>query len=112
MTGSGGTLLVLGASGDLAGRLLLPAVGQLLGSAEGPSGLTLVGAGTEDWDDATWRERVAAAFASVRATGARIDEITAHTKYLTADVTRPEPCNGCWTPCDGAPAITSRCPRR
>ena len=105
VTGSGGTLLVLGASGDLAGRLLLPAVGQLLGSAEGPSGLTLVGAGTEDWDDATWRERVAAAFASVRATGARIDEITAHTKYLTADVTRPEDLQRLLDACDGAPAI-------
>ena len=105
MTSSIGTLLVLGASGDLAGRLLLPAVGQLLSSSHGPAALTLVGAGAEVFDEATWRARVAAAFATVQAAGPRVDEIVARSTYLTADVTRPEDLQRLLDACDGAPAI-------
>ena len=105
MTGSIGVLLVLGASGDLAGRLLLPAVGQLLSSTESPTGLTLIGAGTETWDDATWRQRVSTAFASVHAAGPRVDQIVAGTTYLTADVTRPDDLRRLLDACQGAPAI-------
>ena len=105
VTGSIGTLLVLGASGDLAGRLLLPAVGQLLSSSQGPAALTLVGAGAEVCDETTWRSRVAAAFATVQATGPRVDEIVAKSTYLTADVTRPEDLQRLLDACEGAPAI-------
>ena len=58
-----GTLLLLGASGDLAGRLLLPALGQLLDAEQERRGIVLVGAGSEDWDAAAWQERVRSAFA-------------------------------------------------
>src|SRR3982750_548884 len=85
-----GTLLVLGASGDLAARLLLPALGQLMSSSDGPAALQLVGAGTEQWNEQTWRERVRQSFATVRAEGPRIDEILAHTTYVTADVTKQD----------------------
>ena len=105
MTGSIGTLLVLGASGDLAGRLLLPAVGQLLSSDLGPAGLTLVGAGAEAFDETTWRARVAAAFDTVHAFGPRAEEIVTTSKYLTADVTRAEDLRRLLDACDGAPAI-------
>jgi hypothetical protein len=40
------TLVDLGASGDLVVRLVLPAVGQLLSSSEGPDRMTVVGART------------------------------------------------------------------
>ncbi len=105
MTDSIGTLLVLGASGDLAGRLLLPAVGQLLSSPQGPASLTLVGAGAEQWGQATWRERVAASFATVSATGTRIEEIVSGSTYLSADVTHPEDLQRLLDACPGAPAI-------
>jgi glucose-6-phosphate 1-dehydrogenase len=105
VAGSIGTLLVLGASGDLAGRLLLPAVGQLLSSSQAPAALTLVGAGAEVFDEATWRSRVAAAFATVHATGPRVNEMVAGATYLTVDVTRPEDLQRLLEACDGAPAI-------
>ncbi len=56
------TLLILGASGDLTGRLLLPGLARLirLGRAEG---LRLVGAGSDDWSDEQWRDRVQSSFA-------------------------------------------------
>jgi glucose-6-phosphate 1-dehydrogenase len=112
LTSSIGTLLVLGASGDLAGRLLLPAVGQLLKSSHGPAALTLVGAGAEVFDEATWRARVAAAFAAVHASGPRVDEIAAWSTYLTADVTRPQDLQRCWTPAMARRRCISRCRRR
>ena len=99
------TLLVLGASGDLAGRLLLPAVGQLMDSSEGPERLTLIGAGAEQWDEGQWRAHVGASFGAVNASGPRVQDILAGTRYLPADVTRPEDLRQLLALCEGAPAI-------
>ncbi|MCU1540031.1 MAG: glucose-6-phosphate dehydrogenase [Arthrobacter sp.] len=57
------TLLILGASGDLTGRLLLPGLARLVarGHAEG---LTLVGAGSDPWTAEQWSERVETSFAA------------------------------------------------
>lgn len=78
------TLLILGASGDLASRLLLPALGQLL-QREPWRRVHLRGAGMEDWDDARWREVVANAFASVGADSK--SEVIVSTSYRQADIT-------------------------
>src|SRR4051812_46323080 len=51
------TLLILGASGDLTARLLLPGLAGLLASGGvRDSRLTLIGSGAEDWDDERWRK--------------------------------------------------------
>ncbi|HWS37178.1 MAG TPA: glucose-6-phosphate dehydrogenase [Actinoplanes sp.] len=55
------TLIILGASGDLTARLLLPGLGALLTAGHVP-GLTLIGASIEDWDDARWQARVHESF--------------------------------------------------
>lgn len=60
------TLAILGASGDLAGRLLLPALGELL-AEERDRRLHLVGAGSAAMEEDAWRDRVAEAFRSVGA---------------------------------------------
>jgi glucose-6-phosphate 1-dehydrogenase len=105
MTESIRSLLVLGASGDLAGRLLLPALGQLMSSDSGPDTLHVVGAGIEQWDDATWRDRVRESFAMVSAKGPRVDEMLATTTYLQADVTKPDDLTRLLAACEPAPAI-------
>ena len=51
------TLAILGASGDLTARLLLPALGELLGE-ERDRRVRLVGAGSAGLSDAGWRTRV------------------------------------------------------
>ena len=56
------TLLVLGASGDLAGRLLLPGLGRLLAHGRAPD-LRLVGAGIDDWGQEQWSARLREVFA-------------------------------------------------
>jgi glucose-6-phosphate 1-dehydrogenase len=55
-----GRLLLLGATGDLAGRFLLPALGWLEAAGELPADLQVVGAGAEDGDDESFRAAVAA----------------------------------------------------
>jgi glucose-6-phosphate 1-dehydrogenase len=85
-----GTFLLLGASGDLAGRLLLPALGQLLDAEPERQSVVLLGAGSEDWDADTWRGRVRSSFESGKVSAATIDAVLSATRYVTADVTNPE----------------------
>ncbi|MDP9890216.1 glucose-6-phosphate dehydrogenase [Pseudarthrobacter enclensis] len=56
------TLLILGASGDLTGRLLLPGLARLVAAGRA-EGLSLVGAGSDPWTPEQWRERVESSFA-------------------------------------------------
>lgn len=60
------TLAILGASGDLTGRLLLPALGELL-MEERERRVHLVGAGSTPMEEDAWRDRVDEAFRSVGA---------------------------------------------
>ncbi|PYI66637.1 glucose-6-phosphate dehydrogenase [Arthrobacter livingstonensis] len=70
--GSGGerikTLVILGASGDLTGRLLLPGVARLIASGRAP-GITLVGAGSDDWSEKKWQDRLTESFTDALAPG-------------------------------------------
>ncbi len=52
-------LLVLGATGDLAGRFLLPAVARLQASGQVPRDLHVVGAAPQDLDDEAFARHVA-----------------------------------------------------
>ena len=49
------SLVVLGASGDLTARYLLPAVARLQSAGRLPSGFTVTGLAREDWDDEAFR---------------------------------------------------------
>lgn len=109
------TLLILGASGDLAARLLVPGLGNLIagGAVEG---ISLVGSATHDWNDERWRSRVAESFAAAGATGERIDAIANSTPYIKADVTAESEWRRVLDACDGSvviyfalpPAVTER----
>ncbi|HZI97142.1 MAG TPA: glucose-6-phosphate dehydrogenase [Actinomycetales bacterium] len=80
------TLVVLGGTGDLAARLLLPGLGRLL-DVEPHRRLRLVGSGTEAWDDERWRRRVRQSFDSAGARGAAVDAAVDGGAYVRADVT-------------------------
>lgn len=104
MTQSVGTLVILGASGDLSSRLLLPAVGQLL-TNHPERRFRLVGAGVEDWTDAHWRSVVRASFATTGSKGRTVDALLKSTTYLRADVTDPDDLARVLAACEGAPAL-------
>lgn len=85
------TLLILGASGDLTGRLLLPGLARLVAGGRA-GGLRLVGAGSDPWTPEQWLERVESCFAD---SGSRADaagklelkRIVEATSYHRLDVT-------------------------
>lgn len=98
------TLLVLGASGDLASRLLIPALGQLL-TVQPHRTLRLVGAGMEDLSDDDWRNRVQTSFDAADASGEAVETLLQQTSYHQADVTDGAALASLLDACEGAPAI-------
>ncbi|WP_284984580.1 glucose-6-phosphate dehydrogenase [Arthrobacter sp. efr-133-TYG-118] len=85
------TLLILGASGDLTGRLLLPGLARLVANGLA-DGLKLVGAGSDPWTPQQWTKRVGGAFEEA-ASGAgaagkkAIAALEKSTEYQQLDVT-------------------------
>ena len=99
-----GTLVIFGASGDLASRLLLPGLGQLVEAGRGGD-LRLIGVGRDAVSKAAWRRRVAKSFAAGGSTGVRSSELAAKAEYLRADVADPEDLRRILESCTGTPAI-------
>jgi glucose-6-phosphate 1-dehydrogenase len=100
-----GSLLLLGASGDLSGRLLLPAFGQLLDREESRRGVALVGAGVEDLDNDAWQERVRTAFASGDVSDETLKRVLESTRYQRADVTSVTDLQSLIDSCPAPPAL-------
>ncbi|OOB90793.1 glucose-6-phosphate dehydrogenase [Rathayibacter sp. VKM Ac-2630] len=104
MTHSVSTLLILGATGDLSSRLLLPAIGQLL-TREPDRRLHLVGAGREDWTQEHWHEVLSTSLATVETSGTGAGDMVAGTRYEQIDVTDPEALAALLASCEGPVAI-------
>ena len=103
--GAIGSLVLLGASGDLAGRLLLPALGELLEEESSRRGMVLHGAGAEDWDQATWQARLRTAFAITKVSEETVQSVLASTTYTRADVTNADDLRGLIEAAPPAPAL-------
>lgn len=85
------TLLILGASGDLTGRLLLPGLARLVARGRA-GGLRLVGAGSDPWTPEQWRERVQSSFTAAAETAGAdgrdaLKALEKETVYHQLDVT-------------------------
>lgn len=85
----GVTLVILGASGDLTERLLLPGLGTLL-QTRPELDLTLVGASNETWSQERWRELVNSALTAGGCSTARVRQAVEATRYVQLDVTVAE----------------------
>jgi len=96
------TLVVLGASGDLASRLLLPALGQLL-TAEPDRRIGLLGAGAEELSPDEWRDRVRKAFGD--ASGDAVEDLLSRTRYQRTDVTSDDGMRGLLAQCEEPAAL-------
>lgn len=84
-------MVLLGASGDLTSRLLLPAVAQLAEADLLPPGFTIVGAATTDWSTQDFREHAATALGThaTVSPGTR-DAVVGMLDYRALDVTRAD----------------------
>jgi glucose-6-phosphate 1-dehydrogenase len=98
------TLVILGASGDLTARLLLPGLGQLL-STQVDLEVDLIGVGNIPMTDAQWRKRVTASFKDGGASSAATRALIAGTRYLEADATKADDLAKIFAACSGTPAL-------
>ena len=103
-----GTLLVLGADGDLTRRLLLPGLATLVAGEWGGSRSRLpllVGAGLGELTTQEWRKRVRGSFASADVRSRRLTQVAGRTRYHQADVTDVDALARLLADCEGTPAI-------
>jgi glucose-6-phosphate 1-dehydrogenase len=82
------TLVVLGAAGDLADRLLLPGLAGLVSRRH--LAINLIGSDRAGWDDDRWRARVRQAFSGGAEPSPAIEAIIGATRFVQADVTAPD----------------------
>ena len=85
------TLIVIGATGDLTGRLLLPALARMWDSGDLAEGFRFVGAGPQDWDEATFRTHARARLAAHAGDldRAQRESFLRTVTYRQVDVTQP-----------------------
>ncbi|WP_129337987.1 glucose-6-phosphate dehydrogenase [Cellulomonas endophytica] len=83
-----GRLVVLGATGDLAGRFLLPALARLLAAGGLPPDLRVVGGGHQGWTEAQFRAHVDARLRAHAGdlTGAVREDLVGRLGYGQVDV--------------------------
>ena len=86
------TLAILGASGDLTQRLLLPGLGTLL-RTDPTWEVTLVGCAVDELSHDQWVDRVAESLAAT-CHPQRIAEVVERTRYVQLDVTDPAALRG------------------
>ena len=84
-------MVLLGASGDLTSRLLIPAVAQLAETGQLPPGFTILGAANTEWSTDDFRQHIAGELEKhVTVSPATRDAVLKMLSYRPADVTRPE----------------------
>lgn len=83
------TLVILGASGDLTSRLLLPGLGSLL-RVEQDRDLTVIGSGRSQISDDDFRQTMQKAFTSVKLPKATAAKIATRSHYVQGDPTQTE----------------------
>ncbi len=93
-------LVILGASGDLTHRLLLPGLGTLLKSDHGIE-INLVGAAAENWDQGHWREIVKTALGEGGCSEVELRAILDTTRYLQIDASSGDELAGLLTSLQG-----------
>ncbi|QFG69842.1 glucose-6-phosphate dehydrogenase [Ornithinimicrobium pratense] len=84
MTDQPTTLLILGASGDLTRRLLLPGLGSLL-KVEPDRQVRVVGADRAELSQHEWAQRVRESFVEAEAPQGAVDRVVGQTAYQRTD---------------------------
>lgn len=87
------TLLILGGTGDLSGRLLLPGLARVVSRGRAPE-LTVIGSGSRDWTREKWQDRMRSSFADAfeEADGQgreRLTRTVESSRYLRLDLSEP-----------------------
>ncbi len=86
-----GRLVILGATGDLTGRYLLPALCELLAGGRLPSDLDIIGVARDRWDDQEFRSHASARLDRHAGGESRAhrDALVRRLRYVAGDVADP-----------------------
>ncbi|WP_218221887.1 glucose-6-phosphate dehydrogenase [Nesterenkonia sp. Act20] len=98
------TLVILGATGDLTSRLLLPGLGRVL-TEQPDRRISLIGTDLAPQEGEQWSLTVQKAFNTVEASGPAVDHLVAHTEYLATDASSPEDLKQLLNAVTGTPAL-------
>src|SRR5690625_4758916 len=82
-------LVILGATGDLTERLLLPALASLAAAGDLPPDFHLVGTGSRGWSQDQFRAHLHQALADQGNAATNLDEVIQEAQYRRVDVTEP-----------------------
>ncbi len=83
------TLLILGASGDLTSRLLLPGLGSLL-AVEPQRKVRVVGADRSELSEGEWHAKIRTALEAGEVPAGRIDALLTTAEYVKVDLLEPD----------------------
>ena len=83
------TLIIFGATGDLASRLLLPGLGTFLQSGRAVP-VQLIGTGRSARSEEQWKDVVTKSFATQDVKGPEVDATLASTQFIQGDPTDPK----------------------
>ena len=86
-------LILFGASGDLTGRFLLPALAELFDAGELSDDFRVVGEAPADWNDATFRQHAAERLekhAAADVSAASRERLLDRLRYRKIDFREPE----------------------
>jgi glucose-6-phosphate 1-dehydrogenase len=98
------TLIIFGATGDLASRLLLPGLGTFLQSGRSVP-VQLIGTGRSARSEEQWKDVVTKSFASQDVQGPEVDATIASTEFIQGDPTDPEHLKALLAAADAEPVL-------
>jgi glucose-6-phosphate 1-dehydrogenase len=104
MSGEIETLIIFGAGGDLAQRLLLPGLARLLASGRGVD-LHLVGVDAQEMSDDKWQKRVLGSFSDAGVSTKAALAVAKFSTHVHADVTKPDELRTVLEAAKGTPAL-------
>jgi glucose-6-phosphate 1-dehydrogenase len=104
MSGEIETLIIFGAGGDLAQRLLLPGLARLLASGRGVD-LHLVGVDAQEMSDDKWQKRVLGSFSDAGVSTKAALAVAKSSTHVHADVTKPDELRTVLEAAKGTPAL-------
>lgn len=84
-------LVILGATGDLTGRYLLPALAHLAAAEHLPERLEVLGVARDDWDTGRFRQHALSRLRrhAANVDGAAVERVVGRLGYRPGDVTDP-----------------------
>ncbi|WP_082498563.1 glucose-6-phosphate dehydrogenase [Plantibacter sp. Leaf314] len=98
------TIAILGANGDLAKRLLIPGLGEVVDAARGLS-LQIIGAARTPQANEEWRATVRASLEDAGIGDRTVDALVSTTEFIPTDASDPDELRALLDACTGSPIL-------